>query len=67
MEGQDEGSCESGHPLGRVLNKSLSEFSFQHGTPYQAGTYGMDVNFTEDYPFKPPVVSHLVIRQTFIL
>ena len=31
----------------------------QHGTPYQAGTYYMDVDFTEDYPFKPPVVRSL--------
>jgi len=31
----------------------------QHGTPYQAGTYNMDVDFTEDYPFKPPVVRSL--------
>ncbi|KAH8090527.1 ubiquitin-conjugating enzyme/RWD-like protein [Filobasidium floriforme] len=27
-----------------------------HGTPYQAGTYGMTVDFTNDYPFKPPVL-----------
>lgn len=46
-----------GKIFGPVSSDSPSLFCLQKDTPYEGGTFYVDIDIPSDYPFKPPKVS----------
>ena len=53
----DTSSNISAHPAGGDdLTHLVGEFRGPPGTPYEEGTYSVDIRIPNEYPFRPPVM-----------
>lgn len=43
-------------PVGDSLSKLVGQFGGPPGTPYEGGTFDVDILIPNEYPFKPPVM-----------
>jgi ubiquitin-conjugating enzyme (huntingtin interacting protein 2) len=43
-------------PVGDSVTKLVGQFEGPPGTPYEGGTYDVDIQIPNEYPFKPPVM-----------
>lgn len=45
--------------VGDSLSKLKGSFPGPPGTPYEGGTYQVDITIPNEYPFKPPVMKFI--------
>ena len=53
---KDVHSKVTAEPLGGDLTKLRGSFDGPPGTPYEGGTYVIDIELPTEYPFRPPIM-----------
>ncbi|RMZ89126.1 hypothetical protein DV736_g3643, partial [Chaetothyriales sp. CBS 134916] len=46
-------------PVGDSVSKLVGQFQGPPGTPYEGGTFDVDIQIPNEYPFKPPVMKFI--------